>query len=437
MSEKKDIISVVRGDFSTGVHSKGIVSFIRWATVFLVFAIPIHLLLSSIAAVTLLSVTVLGVLFKKIPVGAISRSPHVSVLIFAAIYLFYVIGTFYSHDVGVALFDLQVKLPLAAFPLLFLVIPRLFDVNRSFPKIFAAFTAGVAVGSVIMLITAVYSYKETGNANEFFSSRLSGLFHPSYYAMYTVMAMLSVIWMAFNGSIKPGAKKTIIYALLLIYFFIFTVLLSSKAGMVSLIIPAVYGLHLTYKKSGSRIAAVLFGGAFALIFVVSFYLFPHSFGRFTVMAKTINDQKPVYGDTSESTFQRMVVWGSAMRILYEHPATGVGTGDVKKSLLADYRSTGNYAGISGNLNAHNQYLQTSVALGLIGLTVLVATFIIPFIVAVRRRSWLYCSFLLLVSFNLLFESILERQAGVMFYAFFNSLLFVAMMQQRHKNIAAG
>jgi O-antigen ligase len=222
------------------------------------------------------------------------------------------------------------------------------------------------------------------------------------------------------------SRNTILYAISWLWLFIFLVLLSSKAGLISLAIPAIYMLYVINQKTRSWWSMIAFSAFFALIFTASFYLFPISFGRFAVVAKTIKTVTPDKGNVSESTFQRIMLWKSAMRILREHPLCGVGTGDVKQAFLKDYTLTGNTTGQEANLNAHNQYLQTSVALGLTGLLILVLTFLFPFILALRKGAWMYGAFLLLVAFNLLFESMLERQAGVMFYAFFNMVLFTAL-----------
>jgi len=75
------------------------------------------------------------------------------------------------------------------------------------------------------------------------------------------------------------------------------------------------------------------------------------------------------------------------------------------------------------LNAHNQYLQTYIALGIPGALLLILMLVLPGWLAVRRIHFIYFSFLAVFAFNILVESMLEVQAGVIYYAFFNSLFF--------------
>jgi cellulose synthase/poly-beta-1,6-N-acetylglucosamine synthase-like glycosyltransferase len=70
-------------------------------------------------------------------------------------------------------------------------------------------------------------------------------------------------------------------------------------------------------------------------------------------------------------------------------------------------------------------LQTSIALGLAGFLVLVAMLLFPALRALQRHQDIYLVFLFIFSIAILSESMLEIQAGVVFYAFFNVFLFTA------------
>lgn len=402
---------------------------LEWLILILALVIPINGLLSSIVSIVLFGVVLIFVPLFRLRF-AIKPNFSLSCLIFFSLfYLIHLVGVFYSDNIEFALFDLQVKLSLIAFPIIFFLISAFFTGALHPGRTLIAFATGVLAGTLIMIISATTSYSSTSNPGVFYSSLLSGSFHPSYYALYVTMAMLSVSWSWLRDSCKLFSINTIIYTIIWFWLYIFLVLLSSKAGLLSLSIPVIYMLYVLYHKTRSYGPAIIFSISLIIILSASFYLFPISFGRFAVVAKTIETVKPDKGNASESTFQRIMLWESALRILCKHPVGGVGTGDVKQAFLEDYDLNGNTAGKEANLNAHNQYLQTSVALGISGLLILILTFLVPIIMAIRKRAWVYFAFLLLVSFNLLFESMLERQAGVMFYAFFNMVLFTAIKKE--------
>lgn len=81
--------------------------------------------------------------------------------------------------------------------------------------------------------------------------------------------------------------------------------------------------------------------------------------------------------------------------------------------------------IDNEINAHDMFFETMISVGVIGLLLLLAYFIIPLVLWIKTKSFdmLYCSFLLMIGFNALFESIFEVQLGIIFFCFFNSLLF--------------
>ena len=81
--------------------------------------------------------------------------------------------------------------------------------------------------------------------------------------------------------------------------------------------------------------------------------------------------------------------------------------------------------IDNEINAHDMFFETMISVGVIGLLLLLAYFIIPLVlwIKTKRFDMLYCSFLLMIGFNALFESIFEVQLGIIFFCFFNSLLF--------------
>jgi O-antigen ligase len=73
-------------------------------------------------------------------------------------------------------------------------------------------------------------------------------------------------------------------------------------------------------------------------------------------------------------------------------------------------------------NAHNQYIQTTIAYGLVGLSIFVMAVFAPvFLCYQQKRNTFYLIFLLCFAFVCVTESILELNKGIIWYSFFNSL----------------
>lgn len=81
--------------------------------------------------------------------------------------------------------------------------------------------------------------------------------------------------------------------------------------------------------------------------------------------------------------------------------------------------------IKHNLNAHNQFYDTIISVGIIGLVLLLIFFIVPICLWIKNKTFdiVFFTFLFIAAFNSLFESIFERQMGMIFFVFFYFLLY--------------
>src|SRR5690606_12327127 len=100
-----------------------------------------------------------------------------------------------------------------------------------------------------------------------------------------------------------------------------------------------------------------------------------------------------------------------------------GTGDVNVVLEKHFRENGLDELADKGLNPHNQYLQSAMAIGIPAVLWFIFSLLYPFGKIIRTKDWLYAFFLSTVALNLLVESMLEKQSGIVFFAFFNALFF--------------
>jgi O-antigen ligase len=119
-----------------------------------------------------------------------------------------------------------------------------------------------------------------------------------------------------------------------------------------------------------------------------------------------------------TTSTRLVIWKHSFMIIKNKPILGVGTGDANDELLKTYVGKNEIELKERKFNAHNQFLQTSISLGILGLLALILPFIILFYKSIINQSLINLSFVILVLTNFLFEAMLETQAGVIFISFF-------------------
>ncbi len=122
-----------------------------------------------------------------------------------------------------------------------------------------------------------------------------------------------------------------------------------------------------------------------------------------------------------SITQRFIYLKASMNLLKSNLLFGVGLGDVHDEFMAYYESNKSKLIGKNRKRVHNQYLAFAVGLGITGLIIWLALLYLPFFYLQQNKA-LYLYFLLIISISFLTDNTLERQAGVMFFSFFNSLL---------------
>jgi O-antigen ligase len=66
-------------------------------------------------------------------------------------------------------------------------------------------------------------------------------------------------------------------------------------------------------------------------------------------------------------------------------------------------------------NPHNQFLQITLEIGILGILLFFSLFVIGFKIAYKHGNWILAIVLFNLFFNSIFESMLQRQSGIVFY----------------------
>lgn len=344
-------------------------------------------------------------------------------LLFPLFYMLYVAGLSYSENFGYAFFDLEVKLSLLLFPLIFLFSPWPLFLKDEWETPLKAFVAGCLTSSVVFLVRATVEYVLEPDHEAFLYSRLSWYIHPSYLSMYYNLAIFVIYFAIASGGGNLLTRKYLLLFFAALFLMWMILLLTSKAGLITLVVLWLGLPFLWWLNTGWRRMMPVLLITIVIFLITGSFLAPLIFDRFAEIDTMMEKDRKERVETN-STGDRLVAWAASAELIRENPWFGVGTGDVKDALVEKYRSGNAIPALKNRLNAHNQYLQTTVTLGVAGLSVLLLMLVLPAIYALRRQKWIYLFFLVIFSLNMLVESMLEVQAGVVFYAFFN-MLFLA------------
>lgn len=352
-------------------------------------------------------------------------------LLIPLLWLCYFISVFYSKNLSYGLSDVFQKISLLLIPIIF--IPSKLD-RKDVSLIKNAFITGLLVSSVFFILRAFYRsliFTPVGVFfrpvpvgvpwdNYFFYDLLVQPHHPTYYSMYLSLGIAIIAKRIKQTSVL---KIRVLNYAILSFFTVVIFLSSSKAGIITSFFVLVTAMYWILKRKGRLIASLIL-----LLFLglgLSFMLKNERI-RFAISSILEKSNLAVLNHDSHLVNEglvRLEIWKSIPEVFSGGEwLTGVGSGDVKDELLRTYKINGIEYAFNEKLNAHNQYLQTLVGIGIIGLSVLLFILGYAFFLAYRNRDLLLFLFIMIVSVNFMFEAVLERVFGVIFFTFF--LLFL-------------
>lgn len=345
-------------------------------------------------------------------------------LLFAACLMFYIVhltGMIYTSNTDSGLFDLEVKSAMFLLPIL--IFGYSCPGNTNIKQIFIAFTAGNLLASLFCLSRAISLFICYDNLY-FTYDRLSFFLHPSYFSLYLTFNIIILFYFISNDIFGFSKKWKLIFFSFIVYFCLMVFLLSSRAGIiccfVSLFLMILFDV-IKSRRFTSGIAYLLVIAVFSFLALkynsrfqnATEVLQSHQHGE-----KTINNSV----QTSESIGVRIIIWQLVIELVKDNPVLGTGTGDVKDELMKNYSFRGMKGAFDQKLNVHNQFLETLFGLGITGFIPLLLMFALSFVHSIRKNNLILLFFLFATGFNFLFESMLNTQAGVLFFAFFFSFL---------------
>ena len=390
----------------------------RW----LLYLLTASIALEKRAVPYLISLFVITILFQKETYKKISSLNNRFTLASISFYVLLLLGMIHTENSSSGWFDLEVKFSMFLFP----VILPFFKINkRIFNKVILSFIIGCFIAFLICLSMATMYYFSSLDPSVFYYNKLSVFHHPTYFSMYLNFSIVIFYYVLITGNKDFLIRSDFLLILMISMFSVFVVLLSSKMGLITLLVIIFAGTVLWFLKSRAIFPSIL-------VFLMVSSMIYISFNYSNIIQERINEAVQSISEEDYSfstTSARLAIWEVAMDVIEESPIYGYGTGDVKDELLKVYKEREYNFLFYNKLNCHNQYLQSAIAFGVIGLIIFLFSIFYPLREILQGRNYLYAGFLFIIVVNFLTESVLETQAGVVFYALFNSFLYF-----NHRNI---
>jgi O-antigen ligase len=333
-------------------------------------------------------------------------------------YLLHVVGMLYSENIKTGLSHLEVKFSLLLFPFLLAGIKDVLANN--FNKITWAFIFGNITAAVICFAVATYAWVTTG-ANHFYYNDFSIFNLPTYSSMYLLFCMAALFYFLTVKHSVYSIKTKWLFIVCILFFALVVFLNHSRGAILSGVVAVAFSGAFYFVKKKKWLWLLV---SLILPVFIGAGLFMYHPRFESLRAFVISPPDSLPSSSEDNVTIRYMVAKQSLQLAKENFWLGTGTGDVKDQLMKKYTSLNMVMAEHEHLNAHNQFLETFVGLGIVGLLLLLLLVLEPVYSGIRQTHILKIAFGLIVTINFLFESMLNTEAGVIFYALFWTLLAV-------------
>lgn len=341
-------------------------------------------------------------------------------------YFFNILSLIYTNDFQTGFHIIETQLSLFLVPILIFGSINIIIPNRKF--IIKSYLVILLVSILFHFFIFYYSgnllkvVERIGITNFFGLLRYFNVLkyvHPSYYSLFILVGLIFVLDDTKN---KLLFRSNFINTSYVLIFLSVLILLGSRVAIICILFLGILFLMKNIKE---------FSLKYKIITLISFFfvfsvLIMNS--RFKCNLKTSFDLNNV---NVEEIDVRFSLWKNAIYVWKEKQFFGHGIGDAKEQLMRIHKERNIESALENNLNSHNQFLETATQTGFVGLSLLLLVFAIPLYHSIRKKQELLFLFLMICFINFLFESMLQRLAGVVFFAFWYSFLY--FIYYREKN----
>ncbi len=347
------------------------------------------------------------------------KQNFIPILVFIAIYILHLIGMLYTENLDRGFADLEQKMSLFLFPVLFGSVPAF--TTTQYRRVIWAFAAGMIVALIMAFGSSIINYQTSADLLDFFMSEFSPVHHPSYISMYINFIIFFMLIELYRERIPPHWR--IAWWLVILFFIVSLLFSASKAGYVNFIFLVITVLLFAFyqKKLFTRTTGIF--ASMVVVFFAGLFVHPLTNTQITQAAEAVAGTSTA-GEI-ESSRARTIAWAIAIDEIKSTPF-GVGTGDINDTMVRRFEQNGYPVLAASGLNPHNNYLQIGLALGIPALLIFIFSLVYPLGRIWQNGNWFYAFFLVTIALNFMVESMLEKQSGVIFFAFFNAFLFFNM-----------
>ena len=347
------------------------------------------------------------------------------VLLLSGLFILNAISLFYSTNFQFGIKTVETQISLFLLPVLIYFDRDFYYTEQSKIKalfVYAAFASIIALIGIFLYngkLTEIINFNRQYDIYSVLRyHKISAGQHPSYISLGYLFAII-IIWQGLKATSNKTyfAAKVVLIVILLAFIFF----LNSRAVFIAAFFVVIY-FAIKYMTEHRLIYKLIIIAVLVIGFV---FLIKNT--RFKKVFQNLSNATNI-----EQVDLRFSLWRNATIAWKDKPIFGYGIGDSKEAIATIHKQRSIEEAVEYNLNAHNQFLETSIQIGLLGLVIILMVFAIPLYQSIKKKQELTFLFFLICFVCFFFESMLQRLTGVVFFAYWYS--FLTIIDQRSDSI---
>lgn len=355
-----------------------------------------------------------------------TKEKTIQLILFSSLFLIFIFSLVYTKDIQRGIKFIIRLLPTVLFPAIFLFNQKNSINNDRFNKITSVYCGAILV---MLIYLNIALFDELYNSTvKFWDFRqlieIKTKVHGTYLAMWIGFAVFILLYKIKNEIMSSKKYFTVFLMLIIVaYFFYWQYVIGSRMPFLATIIVCFFCL---FKNIKQMLLAAILLVFLSVMLVLKVDRIGERFGKLKNYNFSFPEGK--YEDNYPNISNEQIrngIYFCSYETLKKEPLLGFGAGDVDAQLQScyDYTFTNTDTYKVTNYNSHNEYLNIILSAGIIGLILFLLSNFYFIKKAFSRKSGIYISFISFIFLNFCFENILSRHDGVVFFSFFNSLLF--------------
>ncbi|WDF53811.1 O-antigen ligase family protein [Mucilaginibacter sp. KACC 22063] len=359
---------------------------------------------------------------------------HPLLLVVPGVFFISLLSSLYGGNTSTALTACSNQLPFLFIPVLFLIHRELiWQYRHTILKVFGWSCLAVVLylyGVVFLTMLHFHLSPKSLFSESFINHNFSkpvGI-HATFFSGFVVMAVI----IFFKSIIaERNTKLKMVYGAATFLMLLALVQLSSKTGIITLVLVLNIFLPFYYTKGGKR-------------YVTSATLWLVTISGLVIACFSANLRARLLTDLNNDldlskvqlvTDSRVDRWKVALETAMKKPFFGYGNGKEQDVMHQAYFDHKLYHSYIFQLNAHNQFLSILIKSGIVGLVLFITLLAYGLVVGIRNKDLLLTTLLVFIIVASVSENVLDANKGIMLYSMFFSISLLApAMNFKRKSI---